>query len=113
MLEEIEAFIFGGARNNVPGFKEQTTTEIAMADATRRIESAAPGRAAVENGSVAEALMGELLAVALLVSAGIALVSRRQVVKPLQEVTDVLDRLSKGDLTADHHTRSAATRSAA
>ncbi len=103
ILKETEASTFG-AQEMFPAFKEQyDALEIAMADATRRIEAAAAAEAeaAVENGSVAEALMGGLLAVALLVSAGIALVSRRQVVKPLQEVTDVLDRLSKGDLTAE------------
>ena len=103
IISETEASSFG-AQEMFPAFKEQyEALEVAMAEAFEAIETvaAAEANAAVATGSVAEGIMGGLLAMGLLIAGGIALVSRRQVVKPLQEVTDVLDRLSKGDLTAE------------
>ncbi|APH72039.1 methyl-accepting chemotaxis protein [Aquibium oceanicum] len=103
IMNETEASTFG-AQEMFPAFKEQyEALEVAMEQAFDTIEAvaAAEANAAVATGSVAQSIMAGLLLMGLLIAAAIALVSRRQVVKPLQEVTDVLDRLSKGDLSAE------------
>ncbi len=102
ILKETDASTYG-AQEMFPDFKKQyDALEVAMDEATAKIEAAASAEAesAAAGGSVAKLLMGGLLLAGLLISAAIVLVARRQVVRPLLDVTNVLERLSKGDLTA-------------
>jgi len=103
ILKETDASTYG-AQEMFPDFKKQyDALEVAMDEATAKIEAAATAEAeaAAAGGSVAKLLMGGLLLAGLLISAAIVLVARRQVVRPLLDVTNVLERLSKGDLTAE------------
>ncbi|WP_187971446.1 methyl-accepting chemotaxis protein [Aquibium microcysteis] len=92
-----------GAQEMYPAFKAQfDTLEVAMGEAYDKIQAAAnrEAQAAVEGSVLGQYTMLGLLALGVLLCGAIALTSRRQVVKPLMDVTEVLDRLSKGDLSA-------------
>ena len=92
-----------GAQEMYPAFKAQfDTLEAAMGEAYEKIQAAAnrESESAVSGAAVGQYTMLGLLALGVLLCGAIALISRRQVVKPLQEVTEVLERLSQGDLSA-------------
>ncbi len=92
-----------GAQEMYPAFKAQfDTLEDAMGEAYEKIQAAANREAEAALGG---ALLGQytmlgLLALGVLLCGALTLISRRQVVKPLQDVTEVLERLSQGDLSA-------------
>ncbi len=92
-----------GARAAYPGFMRQfSELEDAMESAADRIEASAAAEAdtALAFSKVGLMLMLGLLAAGIAVAGGIVLVARRQVVRPLLDVTRVLESLAKGDLTA-------------
>lgn len=92
-----------GARAAYPAFIQQfESLEGAMEEAADKIEAVAEAEAqtAQDLSRIGLLLMLGLLAAGVVVSAAIVLVARRQVVRPLLDVTNVLERLSKGDLTA-------------
>ncbi|HHZ07394.1 MAG TPA: HAMP domain-containing protein [Rhizobiales bacterium] len=92
-----------GARAAYPGFMRQfSELEDAMEAAADKIEAsaAAEADAALAFSELGLMLMLGLLAAGIAVAGGVVLVARRQVVRPLLNVTDVLDRLARGDLTA-------------
>jgi methyl-accepting chemotaxis protein len=92
-----------GAQEMYPNFKAQfTVLEDAMGEAYDKIQAAAAAEAegAISGASFGQAIMLGLMALGALVSSSIVFLTRRQVVRPLQQVTDVLERLSKGDLSA-------------
>ena len=93
-----------GARAAYPDFVRQfKTLEDAMEAAADKIEgvAAAEADAALAFSKIGVMLMLGLLAAGVLVAAAIVLVARRQVVRPLLDVTNVLERLAKGDLSAE------------
>ncbi|MDN2582373.1 methyl-accepting chemotaxis protein [Aquibium sp. ELW1220] len=92
-----------GAQEMYPAFKAQfDTLETAMEEAYDKIQAAADREAqgAVEGAAIGQYTMLGLLALGILLCGAIVVMSRRQVVKPLLEVTGVLERLSRGDLSA-------------
>jgi methyl-accepting chemotaxis protein len=93
-----------GAQEMYPAFKAQyDLLEVAMTDAYEKIQAAAAAEAesTINEAGSAQAIMLALMALGAFVSIAIVLLTRRQVVRPLQQVTDVLERLSKGDLSAE------------
>jgi len=93
-----------GARAAYPAFMQQfENLEGAMEEAADKIEAVAAAEAvtARDLSQVGLILMLGLLGVGVAVAAAIVLVARRQVVRPLLDVTNVLERLAKGDLTAE------------
>ena len=108
IIRETQTSAFG-AQEKYPEFKRQfDVLAVAMEEAAEKIEAAAEadGSAALHLAWLGEMLMLALLVVGAVIAAGIVVMTRRQVVRPLLEVTDVLDRLSKGDLSAEPpHTR--------
>ncbi len=93
-----------GARAGYPEFMRQfSELEGAMEAAADKIEVAAATQADAALGfsRIGLMLMLGLLAAGVAVAGGIVMVARRQVVRPLLNVTSVLERLAKGDLTAE------------
>jgi methyl-accepting chemotaxis protein len=93
-----------GVQSEFSGFMKQfDVLEKAMRAASVKVEAAANARAEAHAAfaRMAQMAMIALLLVGAAIAAALIYVSRRQVVRPLLDVTDVLDRLSGGDLTAE------------
>jgi methyl-accepting chemotaxis protein len=92
------------AKAAMPGFIEQfTLLEGAMEEATQKIEAAAAEDAANAKSSaqMAQILMIAMLGAGLAAAAALVILARRVLVQPLVNVTAVIDRLAKGDLSVD------------
>ncbi|QDY99746.1 HAMP domain-containing protein [Nitratireductor mangrovi] len=103
VVDETQASAFG-AQEKFPEFKKQfDALAVAMEEASGKIEAAAASDAgaALSLAAVGRNLMIGLLVLGGLIACAILLMTRRQIMKPLLEVTDVLDRLSQGDLSAE------------
>ena len=103
VVDETQASAFG-AQEKFPEFKKQfDALAVAMEEASGKIEAAAASDAgaALSLAAVGRNLMIGLLVLGGLIAGAILLMTRRQIMKPLLEVTDVLDRLSQGDLSAE------------
>ncbi len=92
------------AKAAMPDFIEQfTVLDGAMEEATQKIETAAAEDAANAKSSakLAQILMIAMLGAGLAAAAALVILARRVLVQPLVNVTAVIDRLAKGDLSVD------------
>ncbi len=88
----------------MPDFLKQfTVLEGAMEAATNKIEASANAEAtgAKSAALAAQILMAGLILVGVFISGLLVVVSRRMLVKPIVDITSVLDRLAQGDLSVD------------
>jgi methyl-accepting chemotaxis protein len=85
----------------LPGFLVQfKALEGAMERVSESAEAevAAQAQAAVRNANLSKVFMGGACLIGLLATIGLIVAARRQIVKPLTDVADVIQRMTKGDV---------------
>ena len=92
------------AEAETPSFMAQfETLEGAMERASDKIESSAKAEAAAaaREAAIAQGLMIAMLAIGVAFAAGLIVIARRTLVRPILDVTRALDRLANGDLSVE------------